>query len=97
MRVAYNFHYCHSIYFSIANSCHPIVVKKKKIVLTGLRFVGNCKKKQYFSMKLHLKTYSSQLQLSHADLEKAASGASGACGHLVGNHAILSQILYTFE
>ena len=45
-------------------------------------------------MKLHLKTYSSQLQLSHADLEKAASGA---CGHLVGNHAILSQILYTFE
>ena len=24
-----------------------------------------------------------------ADLEKAASGASGACGHFVGNHAIL--------
>ena len=24
-----------------------------------------------------------------ADLEKAASGASGACGHIVGNHAIL--------
>ena len=23
------------------------------------------------------------------DLEKAASGASGACGHFVGNHAIL--------
>ena len=24
-----------------------------------------------------------------SDLEKAASGASGACGHFVGNHAIL--------
>ena len=24
-----------------------------------------------------------------ADLEKAASGASSACGHFVGNHAIL--------
>ena len=27
--------------------------------------------------------------LSSADLEKAASGASGACGHFVRNHAIL--------
>ena len=24
-----------------------------------------------------------------SDLEKAASGASGACGHFVGNHGIL--------
>ena len=27
------------------------------------------------------------------DLEKAASGASGACGHFVGNHAILRTFL----
>ena len=27
--------------------------------------------------------------VSKADLEKAASGSSGACGHFVGNHAIL--------
>ena len=27
-----------------------------------------------------------------ADLEKAASGASGACGHFVGNHTILSTL-----
>ena len=32
-----------------------------------------------------------------ADLEKAARGASGACGHFVGNHAILSQISSPFE
>ena len=25
----------------------------------------------------------------HSDREKAASGASNACGHFVGNHAIL--------
>ena len=28
-------------------------------------------------------------RLSAADLEKAASGASGACGHFVRNYAIL--------
>ena len=27
----------------------------------------------------------------HTDLEKAASGASGACGHFVGNHAIFMR------
>ena len=26
-------------------------------------------------------------------MEKAASGASGACGHFVGNHAILRSFL----
>ena len=29
------------------------------------------------------------VNIKGSDLEKAASGASGACGHLVGNHAIL--------
>jgi len=29
------------------------------------------------------------LKKSNPDLEKAASGASGACGHFVKNHAIL--------
>ena len=28
-----------------------------------------------------------------ADLEKAGSGASGACGHFIGNHAILRTFL----
>ena len=37
------------------------------------------------------------------DLEKVASGASGACGHIVGNHIILRTfgarypILYTVD
>ena len=29
------------------------------------------------------------LDRNEADLEKAASGGSGACGHFVGNHGIL--------
>ena len=33
----------------------------------------------------------------HTDLEKAASGASGACGHFVGNHAILSKRSRSFD
>ena len=31
--------------------------------------------------------------LLRPDLEKAARGASGACGHFVGNHAILRTFL----
>ena len=31
-----------------------------------------------------------------SDLEKAASGASGACGHFVGNYAILRTFLVKY-
>ena len=32
-----------------------------------------------------------------SDLEKVASGASGACGHFVGNHAILRTFLVKYS
>ena len=34
--------------------------------------------------------------ISHPDLEKAASGASGVCGHFVGNHTILRTFWVNF-
>ena len=38
-----------------------------------------------YQMTWHAVSYGSE----ESDLEKAASGASGACKHFVGNHTIL--------
>ena len=43
-----------------------------------------------YNWVFHPNNFLSRFYFSHVDiLEKAASGASGACGHFVGNHAIL--------
>ena len=40
--------------------------------------------------------YWEQLVMVPTDLEKAASGASGACGHFVGDHAILRTFCISY-